>query len=137
MGTVYADITLKNAGDEISFRRGYISEKEIRAVTVRAIVDTGAATLVINEELMRQLGLETHGLRRAALANNAKEVCKVTDPVEIQWKNRDTTCRALALPDSPDVLLGAIPLEDMDLIVNPAKQELEGAHGDEIVTMIL
>jgi clan AA aspartic protease len=137
MGTVYADITLKNAGDVTSVRRGHSTEKEVRAVTVRAIVDTGAGTLVINEDLMRQLGLEARGLRRAALANNAKELCKVTDPVEVHWRDRETTCRALALPDSPEVLLGAIPLEDMDLVVNPSKQELEGAHGDEVVTLIL
>jgi hypothetical protein len=38
---------------------------------------------------------------------------------------------------TPDVLLGAIPLEDMDLVVNPAKQELIGAHGDEVITSVV
>jgi clan AA aspartic protease len=137
MGIVYTEITLKNAGDVISVRRGQLPEKEVRMVTVRAIVDTGAATLVINEEILRQLGLETRGLRRAVLANNSKELCKVTEPVEVHWKNREMICRALAVPDSSEVLVGAIPLEDMDLVVNPAKQELEGAHGDEVVTLLL
>ena len=137
MGIVYAEITLKNAGDVVKAESGYIKEKEIRAVSVRALVDTGAGTLVINEELMRQLGLEARGLRRASLANNARQICKVTGPVEVHWKDRMMTCQALAVPDSSEVLLGAIPLEDMDLIVNPSKQELEGAHGDEILTYIM
>jgi hypothetical protein len=40
------------------------------------------------------------------------------------------------VPDAEEVLLGAIPLEDMDLIVYPARQELIGAHGDEVVCMV-
>jgi hypothetical protein len=86
---------------------------------------------------MRQLGLGVRGLRRATFTNNAKEICRVTEAVEVHWKDRMMTCHALAIPDSPDVLLGAIPLEDMDLVVNPSKQELEGAYGDEVVTLIL
>jgi clan AA aspartic protease len=137
MGTVYAQIILKNAADVSMAQRGYIPEQEIREVTVRALVDTGAGTLVINEEVMRCLGLEVRGFRRATFANNARELCKVTEPVEVHWKDRMMTCQALTVPNTPEVLLGAIPLEDMDLIVNPAKQELEGAHGDEIVTLVL
>jgi clan AA aspartic protease len=101
------------------------------------VVDTGAGTLVINEDVMQRLGLGVRGLRRASFANNSREVCKVTDPVEVHWKDRMMICQALTVPNSPEVLLGAIPLEDMDLIVNPARQELEGAHGDEIVTLVL
>lgn len=137
MGIVYAEITLKNAGDVISVQRGHLTEQEIRAVKVRALVDTGAGTLVITEELMRQLGLTVRGLRKASLANNARALCKVTEPVEVHWNDRWTACPALAVPNASEVLLGAIPLEDMDLIVNPSKQALEGAHGDEIITYIM
>jgi clan AA aspartic protease len=137
MGMVYTEITLKNAGDLIRVQDGRLMEKEIRAVTVRALVDTGAGTLVITEEIMEQLGLAVRGLRRASLAHNARELCKVTEPVEVHWKDRMMTCQALAVPNASEVLLGAIPLEDMDLIVNPSTQALEGAHGDEVVTYIM
>jgi hypothetical protein len=60
----------------------------------------------------------------------------MTEPVKIMWKNRDAVCRAMVLSDSDEILLGVIPLEDMDLIVDPAKRELTGAHGDEVVCMI-
>ena len=56
---------------------------------------------------------------------------QVTEPVRVYWKNRRTTCEAVVLPGEEDVLLGALPLEGMDLTVNPKRQELIGAHGDK------
>jgi len=137
MGTVYADITIKNAGDVINVERGYLDGSDIRETMVSAIVDTGAGTLVISEEIREKLGLGIKGIRQATLANNYKETCKIAEPVEIIWKNRSSVCQPLVVSGADEVLLGAIPLEDMDLIVDPAKQELIGRHGDEVVTMIL
>jgi hypothetical protein len=57
--------------------------------------------------------------------------------VEVHWKNRDTACPALLLPGAQEVLLGAIPLEDLDLLVDPAGGELQGAHGDEVVCLVM
>ncbi|MDR1985824.1 MAG: clan AA aspartic protease [Treponema sp.] len=136
MGTVYTEITLKNAGDVSEFQRGHVSEQEVRTTTVQALVDTGAGSLVISEPVREKLGLTVKGLRSAALANGGREVCRLTEPVEIRWKDRYTTCHALVLPGVEEVLLGAIPLEDMDLLVDPARQELTGAHGDEVVCMV-
>ncbi|MDR2181097.1 MAG: hypothetical protein LBN92_00285 [Treponema sp.] len=132
---IYTEITLKNAGDVITARRGQVQERDIRETSVTALVDTGTGTLVISEAVRAKLGLGIIGLRQATLANTAKQVCKVTEPVDIHWKDRQTTCRALVVPEG-DILLGAIPLEDMDLIVNPSAQELIGAHGDEVVASL-
>jgi clan AA aspartic protease len=136
MGTVYAEITLKNTGDSIKARDGILASEKVRRTTVRALVDTGARTLVINETVRQKLGLHIKGLRRAELADGARQVYQVTEPVEVQWKDRESTCRDLVLPGAGEVLLGAIPLEDMDLIVDPAGQELKGAHGDEVVCLV-
>jgi clan AA aspartic protease len=136
MGLTRTEITLKNGVDVIDAQRGYINKNQIRQMTVSALVDTGAGTLVITEALRQKLGLEVKGLHRATLTNGSKEMCKVTEPVEIQWRNRDTSCRALVVPDDGEVLLGAIPLEDMDLVVDPVRQELVGAHGDEVLYRI-
>ena len=133
MGLVHADITLKNAFDVGKADEGLIAADAVPAVTVRALVDTGAGTLVITDDIQEKLGLRVMGLRKATLGNNAKEICKVTEPVDVHWNERVTSCRALVVPGNGEVLLGAIPLEDMDLVVNPAKQALEGAHGDEVV----
>jgi clan AA aspartic protease len=142
MGQVFADITLKNAGDAVRVECGAITAPEVRETAVRALVDTGAGTLVINEWVRAKLGLKVVGLKRASLANNQREVCKVTEPVEVIWKDRATACPALVIADQRSVgdgavLLGAIPLEDMDLIVNPVTRQLEGAHGDEAIALVM
>jgi clan AA aspartic protease len=136
MGIVYAEITLKNATDAGNVERGYITEKEVRAAAVRAMVDTGCGTLVIGGALRDKLGLITQGLRGVTLADGTRVAGQVTDPVEIHWENRKTTCHALVVPGTDEVLLGAIPLEDMDLIIHPKRQELVGAHGDEVIMRI-
>ena len=133
MGMVNAEITLKN-GRDIGFAQdGYIKEKDIRSITVTAVVDTGAMNLYIPEELQHRLGLGTKGEKIAVTANGQRVPCKVTEPVEVHWKNRETVVHALVIPGGEKVLLGAIPLEDMDLMVNPVSQELVGVHGDEVV----
>jgi clan AA aspartic protease len=136
MGTVYSEIILKNAGDAINAQRSIIPKEEVRTVTVDALVDTGAGTLVINEETRQKLGLVVEGLRRATLADGASASYQVTEPVKIHWKDRDTTCPAIVIPGADNILLGAIPLEDMDLIVDPQRRQLVGAHGNEVVCLI-
>ena len=136
MGIVYTDITLKNLNDVLYAKGGYISENEIREKTVQAIVDTGAMNLVINEELREELGLEKTGTQRVTYGNNTKDIVKVVGPVEICWKDRSFPCQALVTSENGPVLLGVIPLEAMDLIVDPVRQELVGAHGDKVVYRI-
>ena len=136
MGHVYAEITLRNSMDVINCKRGLIQEPEIRQTTVTALVDTGAATLVINEALRNQLGLEFEDVYEAELADGTKHIYSYSEPVQIQWKRRRVTLQAIVVPSASTALLGAIPLEAMDLIINPVEQELTGAHGDEILLML-
>jgi clan AA aspartic protease len=131
MGMVKAEITLKNVGDVHIANNGLAKDQDIRQATITALVDTGAATLVINENLRQQLGLGILGTREARMANNVKETVQIADPVEVHWKNRSMVCRPWVISGNGRILLGAIPLEDMDLMVDPTRQELVGAHGDE------
>jgi len=137
MGLVYEEITLKSVFDVLKCDHGLIKENEVRQIKMQALVDTGASTLVINEEIRKKLGLGIKGKRYATLANSKEEVCKITEAVEIFWKDRSTIVSPLVVPGNGDVLLGAIPLEAMDLIVDPSKQALIGAHGKEIKTYIM
>ena len=50
--------------------------------------------------------------------------CDIVGPVELRFKNRQTTVRAMVLPGDAEVLLGAIPMEDMDVLIHPLRQEL-------------
>jgi len=136
MGIVRTEITLKNAADESNADRGMIKDSEVRQTTVMAIADTGAITLVINEAIRQKLGLKIKGKREARLADGVAGNYDVTEPVSVHWKDRESACRAYVLPNSNNVLLGAIPMEDMDLIVNPSNLEVVGAHGDKIVQLL-
>jgi clan AA aspartic protease len=136
MGQVITEITLVNVDDEADVRHGYISNEKVRKETVQAIVDTGAMTLIITEELYQKLGLTQIEEKNANLANGMRVSCKVTNPVSIYWKNRSSVAKAVVVPSAERVLLGIIPLEDMDLIVEPKKDELVGAHGDEALCWI-
>jgi len=136
MRIVKTEITLKNAIDVGAYMRGIIKELEIHQTVVQAVVDTGAMTLVIDDQLRQQLGLRTVGTKQATLANNAKETVQIAEPVEIHWKNRSMICRPWVV-NSGKVLLGAIPLEDMDLIVDPAGEKVVGAHGEEEVGLLV
>jgi len=136
MGNVFADLTLKNNRDLFNAKDGIISEKDVRTVTITAVVDTGATTLVINEEICRKLGLSIVETSTINVAGGSKVECKVTEPVQIQWKERQVAINAVVLPQGK-VLLGVIPLEFMDLIVDPVRRELIGAHGDQVVLMAL
>ena len=131
MGYVFAEITLRNPHDTVNVVRGDIKESEIRQKTVKALVDTGCFSMIITEELRRELGLEIIGEKKVALADNTEIVCQRTGSIEIQWKDRYSVQSALVVPDRPNVLLGAAPLEEMDLIVDPLREELTGRHGDK------
>ena len=136
MGNVYAEITVKNAFDIGRVSAGQIAENDVRTVTLTAIVDTGATTLVINEDIFKQLGVSVVETREINLAGGGKIECKVTDPVRVQWKDRFATVDAVVLPGGKP-LLGVIPLEFMDLIVDPIRRELVGANGDKAVLMAM
>ena len=136
MGLVYADLILKNATDVNNAKRGLINESEIRQTAVTAMVDTGSINLVINDAVRRELELELEDTREATLADGSKCAFSYTEPVQIQWKNRKTVLQAIYIPTADEILLGAIPLEALDLIVNPLKQELIGAHGDEVLLIV-
>jgi clan AA aspartic protease len=136
MGMIQTEITLRNTTDESKVREGLIGEQEIRSITVTAVVDTGAASLVINEELREKLGLCIVEERSVKLADGRRTACKLTEAVEVHWKDRHWPCPAVVIPNAETVLLGAIPLEGMDLMINPKTQELVGVHGDTVEYMV-
>jgi clan AA aspartic protease len=124
MGLVYADIELINAGDIEMARRHIIGEDEIKRMHINALVDTGSYMLCINETIQEQLQFPVVEKRKAQLANSSVLECDVVSMVELKFKNRRTICNAMVLPGDSEPLLGAIPLEDMDVLIHPLRQEL-------------
>jgi predicted aspartyl protease len=130
MSTIRTEITIKNAVDVGAAERGYITDAQVRSLTVKALADTGAWTLVIDEDTCQKLGLELRGPEPGVLANGSTIVYQITDGVEVHWKDRHTVCPALVVPGADEILFGALPMEGMDLMVHPRKEEVVGAHGD-------
>jgi clan AA aspartic protease len=122
MGLTYTTIQLTNVGDIETFQRGFIQENEIRTKEISALVDTGALTLVISVEVCRELGLRIEEFRSAVLANGQREEVPITSAVEVRVGGRKTVVNAAVT--GSEALLGAIPLEGLDLVVDPIKQIL-------------
>ena len=137
MGIVHAEITLKNAADVVMATRGLIREEEVRTIDVTAVVDTGAMSLCIPEQICLALGLSIEGKKPIRVANGQRVICNFTEPVKVCWEDRFTSLPAVVIPGAEIILLGVIPLEDLDLMVNPVTQELVGAHGDSWESMAL
>lgn len=129
MGYVYADIELINQGHLVLHRHGMLPENEIRKVTCRVLVDTGAWDLVINEDVKKQLDLQVIERRTVKMADETLLDVDIVGPIEIRFENRRTLVDAVLLPDTSEVLLGAYPLQGLDAFID-AKRERLLVHPD-------
>jgi clan AA aspartic protease len=112
MGLVMTTITLRNP-----------RYPELEPVEVEALADTGAVHMCIPEHVAVQLRLEASDQKEVTIADGSKRVVPYVGPIEIRFKNRLGYGGALVLGDQ--VLLGAIPMEDMDLIVSPKDRRID------------
>lgn len=124
MGHVHAEIEIINGGDIELARRGYIDKDEIKRMWITVLVDSGSFRLAINQNIREHLQLPVVEKRKALLADNTIVECEVVAPVEIRFKNRRSACSAIVLPGNAEPLLGAILMEDMDVLIHPLRQEL-------------
>ncbi len=124
MGLVYAEIDLISIDDIVLSRRGFLDKDKIKQVTINALVDSGAYMLTINENVRAQLDLPFIEKQFGRLADETLLELDVVGPVEVRFENRSTTVRAIVLPGNAEVLLGSIPMEDMDVLIDPKQQKL-------------
>ncbi len=111
MGLIYAKITISNP------RR-----TNIKQIQVKSLVDTGALHLCIPEHMAAQLELDELYKREVTIADGKKYPVPYMGPISLRFENRACFTGALVLGD--EVLLGAVPMEDMDVLVSPARQSL-------------
>jgi clan AA aspartic protease len=111
MGLVTAKIELKNP-----------RKSELSSVEVDALAGTGSVHLCIPEHIKIQLKLEEIDKKDVTLADGSEKLVPYVGPIELKFKNRIGFCGALVMGDQ--ALLGAIPMEDMDLIVIPKTREV-------------
>jgi clan AA aspartic protease len=108
MGLIHTEITLRNP-----------RYPELRPMVVKALVDTGAITLCVPEHVAMQLKLE----ESVTIADGSKRSVSYVGPLQVHFENRSSFCGAMVLGDT--VLLGAIAMEDMDLVISPKLQKIE------------
>jgi clan AA aspartic protease len=111
MGHVFTQLELSNP-----------RKQDLAPVTVKALADTGALMLCIPEHVALQLELDQESVREVSVADGRKKSVPYVGPIKVTFGKRFCYVGALVLGD--EVLLGAVPMEDMDLVVNPAKREI-------------
>ena len=111
MGHVFAEIELSNP-----------RQTALSSITVQALADTGALMLCIPEHIALQLRLETESIREVSVADGRSMNVPYVGPIKVSFGDRFCYVGALVLGD--EVLLGAVSMEDMDLIVNPSRREV-------------
>lgn len=124
MGLVHSEIELVRGADVVLHQERIIKIEQIKKITVTALVDSGAYMLAINENVKAQLDLRVIDNQIAQLADGSKIKLDIVGPVEVRFQNRSTTCRAMVLPGDSEILLGAIPMEDLDVVINLREQTM-------------
>lgn len=124
MGLVYADIELINIVDSENAKRHLIGQEEVRQLRLTMLADSGAYMMAINETIQSQLELPFVEKRKVQVADSRVVEYDVVGPVLVKFANRTATCNTFVLPGDSEPLLGAIPMEEMDVLIHPQRQEL-------------
>ena len=135
MGEIRASVTLENSGDREYVHRGDRVEADVRRTTVEGVVDTGAVSLVIPEEIATELGLRHWGTRTVVYADERREARPVTD-VTIELGELATRTEAIVGPARSEVLIGQLVLEALDLIADCRNGTLAPRHPEGPVLAI-
>ncbi len=133
MGRVLTEATIENIEDLWAVKRGLLPGNQARRIAVPdALVDTGATLLSLPTRLIRQLGLNKTGTKRVTSSTGLAEAA-IYDAVRLTIQGRSCTMDVMEVPDDVPVLIGQIPLEHLDLVVDSRTRTLIGnpAHGGE------
>lgn len=116
-------IRVTNPTDVDMARQGLIPPEQVRSEVVEALVDTGASTLALPEDLCNRLGLVHHGTRRVRYANGTTGSIPWTS-ARVEILGRETICETFVEGAGTTPLIGQVPLETLDLLVDPKSLEL-------------
>ena len=136
MGEVRVKVKLTNVVDLELARQKKLKPAKIRTCEADALVDTGAVRSVIPPQVLRKLGLSTHGQRVVEYADGRTESVDLAHGIIFEILDRDTSDDALVL--GKEVLIGQTVLEKMDLLVDCARHRVipNPAHPDQPVTKL-
>ena len=134
MAKVIATFTLTNYADLVAKQLKVLKGKP-RTVQVEALVDTGATRLYLKPSVIKKLGLSKTGTVNSRTTNGNRER-GVYSPVKMELMDREGNFDVVDIDEDVPNLLGQIPLEYLDLVVDPKNQCLRGnpEHGDKLMT---
>ena len=118
MGEIRTELQIENAGDRAVFDRGHGTEAAIRRATVEGIIDTGAVTLLLPENVVERLGLQEQGTAHVTYADNRRDERPVAGPISVRIGNRAMITDCIVGPRDSEVLIGQVVLERLDLIAD-------------------
>jgi predicted aspartyl protease len=132
MGKVTVRIKVQNWDDLVLLASGK-SNRPPRTVETESLVDTGAPGLYLKSSLIRELGLREIGRKAARTMSNRRETRRIFSPVDLEIQGRNIQYQVTELPDALPNIVGQIPLEGMDWVVDMPNQKLIGnpEHGGE------
>ncbi len=133
MGKVLVTAKIENLQDLLDVERHLLKNDQVRFVEVNdALVDTGASTLSMPKHFISQLGLRPVRTRQARTTTGPVTL-QMYGTVRLTIQGRDCVCDVIEVADDCPVLIGQIPLELVDFVVDPTSQSLIGnpAHGGE------
>jgi clan AA aspartic protease len=116
-------LKLTNLVDKLLSSTGDLAPERVRAMEVEALVDTGAVNLALPEEIVSALGLHEIDRQLFRLADKTVREFPIMGGLEIEILGRRMQCDALLLPKGATPLIGQIPLERLDLVVDPRSRE--------------
>lgn len=126
MGRVVTPIVVENVRDALDAHEGKLSHELVRRLSIeKALVDTGASTLSLPTSMIRQLGLTRLKSKRVMTSRGPAET-DTYSAVRLLIQDRDCTVDVVEIPDGVPVLVGQIPLELMDFVVDPVNQRIIG-----------
>ncbi len=124
MGEVKTKIKLTNFGDMKMAERSFIPYDEIRSLELEMIVDTGATLIILGAETANQLGIEKASSITIQLADDSFQKHHKGHGLFVEFKGRNCLTDCIILEEGVTPLLGQIPLEEMDLVVDCKNQKL-------------
>jgi predicted aspartyl protease len=136
MGRFSVEVELANHEDLYRAKAGLISPQQVRRARIRGVVDSGAARLVIPESVARQLGLETSGSAKVRYADGHTAERSIAKDVHLAYGGRDSVFSAIVEPDRESALIGAIVLEELDLLVDCTTGRLVPRDPKQIISEI-
>jgi len=124
MGQIRTSIELVNPTDVELARRSLLDPEDIRCIAVSALVDTGTMHMAINENIQEYLQIPVIGHKRVEMANGQIREYPLVGPLTIRCKGETSNCNAVVLPEDSEPLLGAIPMEEMNFIIDTQRLEV-------------